>query len=916
MMYPDLPIEAAAGPWDTAPGGTAAILLLGCDAAGGSLAAGIFRALGAGSPEGDDALAVTRLHDALLQTLGAPRNGLAAIPPADATVALRQPGPASALADVQRMLTEVSLPLIQDTAAAWFLPVWLQLLRESGRAPVAVLLVCEPGHEGCAGLGAQELGADLLWLRCMLEAEHGTRGLPRFLVPCEQLLEDWQRVCGRIGAGFGGRWPERDRGAETAVEQMVNHYRRRAAGHSALRCRGPAHAMVDRCGAALRLLADAANGVAAQQLDALRRELDAAVELFGPLCLAPPAAKSRHGGAGETLRAAPVHGPVPVLAGRAANPASAHGSEAIDRATLLRVFDPDWYRSQYPDVAAFGQDPLDHYREHGWLEGRDPCLLFDTGFYIGQLPEESRADSSIIGDPLSHYFAIGEAQGLDPHPLFDTADYRRQLRALGLTTAHLLAHYLEEGAARGLDPHPLFATDWYLAQLPERADGEQQPLGHYLEIGSYGDFSPHPLFDPGWYKRENPDVPDAGWAALAHFARRGGAEARSPHPLFDAAHYRKACPDAGALSSNLLLDYIARGASGPYNPHPLFDNRWYSERYPDAAASSLSPLEHYIRIGAPRGYDPGPRFESSWYLAQLPRLDQRLSNPLLHYVQAGALVGVSAKPSGAAVLLPIPANDRASQALPAIAVHAHMYHPDLAYELLFHLSNLPASFKLYVTTDRVEKRQAIESVLRRAALNAAVDYRVLPNRGRDLGPFFGELSHDIARYELVCHVHTKRSLHFSFGEAWRQYLLGSLLGSVDIVESIIALFTQRHDVGMLYPVTFPGVAGHHDWGANRDNTRALLERTGFDGDLVDRMPLRFPAGSMFWCRPEALRPLLDLGLTAADFPEEPLGEDGSILHAIERSLGYVAAAQGFITELVQAPQLHRGARSTSIELAG
>ncbi len=41
----------------------------------------------------------------------------------------------------------------------------------------------------------------------------------------------------------------------------------------------------------------------------------------------------------------------------------------------MHLFDTDWYLTQYPDVAAAGVDPLQHYLNHGRFENRWPCDL-------------------------------------------------------------------------------------------------------------------------------------------------------------------------------------------------------------------------------------------------------------------------------------------------------------------------------------------------------------------------------------------------------------------------------------------------------------------------------------------------------------------------------------------------------------
>jgi glycosyltransferase involved in cell wall biosynthesis len=162
------------------------------------------------------------------------------------------------------------------------------------------------------------------------------------------------------------------------------------------------------------------------------------------------------------------------------------------------LFDADWYVAQYPDVRAAGTNPLIHYLQIGWQEGRKPCPLFDPQWYLASSPDVAAAGIN----PLEHYLCFGAREGRDPHPLFDTEWYLDQNADVRAANVNPLGHYLHFGAREGRDPHPLFDTDWYLDQNADVRAANVNPLGHYVRFGEAEGRRPNPLFDPVYYGKQ------------------------------------------------------------------------------------------------------------------------------------------------------------------------------------------------------------------------------------------------------------------------------------------------------------------------------------------------------------------------------------------------------------------------------
>ena len=73
----------------------------------------------------------------------------------------------------------------------------------------------------------------------------------------------------------------------------------------------------------------------------------------------------------------------------------------------------------------------------------------------------------------------------------------------------------------------------------------------------------------------------------------------------------------------------------------------------------------------------------------------------------------------------------------------------------------------------------------------------------------------------------------------------------------------------------------------------------------DCSSFNFPIGTMFWAKQGALRSLYDLNIKWEDFPKEPIDYDGTILHAIERLLPFIAMKNGYTECLTHVEGVYR-----------
>jgi lipopolysaccharide biosynthesis protein len=225
---------------------------------------------------------------------------------------------------------------------------------------------------------------------------------------------------------------------------------------------------------------------------------------------------------------------------------------------------------------------------------------------------------------------------------------------------------------------------------------------------------------------------------------------------------------------------------------------------------------------------------------------------------------------------------------PKISAVIHCYYIDVASDILSLLSSSNVPMKILLTTDTQEKSDQLSDLLLKFNLNGEVS--LVPNRGRDIAPFLIEGAAFIRDAEIILHLHTKKSIHNDRYRNWGQHIFGALIGSSEIIKSICLMF-QSPSIGVIYPDHFCEVTNLRNWGFDYQKSTSLLERIGIS--ITANTPLEFPTGSMFWAKAEAIRPLFECNLRYDDFDVEGGQTDGTLAHAIERSILLVSENSGY-----------------------
>lgn len=226
------------------------------------------------------------------------------------------------------------------------------------------------------------------------------------------------------------------------------------------------------------------------------------------------------------------------------------------------------------------------------------------------------------------------------------------------------------------------------------------------------------------------------------------------------------------------------------------------------------------------------------------------------------------------------------------AVIINLYYIGGIEKYIRYMEEIPEEIPVYVFSSQ-------EKVLEIVRMNGKRENLYCygkPNRGRDISALLVAARSITDRYDRICFLHDKSAnteYLKSDVEEWTESLWKNTIGSLEFIRGVLEIFEKEKDIGLLLPPQ-PYGEFYSDWYWDpwRQRFAQMEELAGrFHVQLKKEEPVSI--GTMFWARTAALKKLLNYPWTYEVFPEEPMPMDGTISHAIERSLGFVALDAGY-----------------------
>lgn len=254
-------------------------------------------------------------------------------------------------------------------------------------------------------------------------------------------------------------------------------------------------------------------------------------------------------------------------------------------------------------------------------------------------------------------------------------------------------------------------------------------------------------------------------------------------------------------------------------------------------------------------------------------------------------------------------HDRTEWSFGKVAVFAHVFYANMTDEFIERVKMIPGEVAFFATTASEEHKIAIEKRVVELGFTGYAEIRVVEqNRGRDMSSLFITFRDVVlgGEYGFCLRLHSKRTPQMSaqIGQSFKDHMFENLVPSRGFVSRLFDLAEKYPNIGVFIPPTVHigyGTLGH-SWFANRGALYRLILSMGMKLPLDKHTPIA-AYGTMYWFRPEALRPIFEREWKWEEYNAEPNHLDGGLAHVQERLICYTAQWMNYRTMSVMNPSM-------------
>ena len=231
-----------------------------------------------------------------------------------------------------------------------------------------------------------------------------------------------------------------------------------------------------------------------------------------------------------------------------------------------------------------------------------------------------------------------------------------------------------------------------------------------------------------------------------------------------------------------------------------------------------------------------------------------------------------------------------------VAIIAYIYYEDTVERYLEYIKDIPSEIAVFLISSNENTLEILNQFIQNKKNIEVIKKR---NRGRDISALLISSKEIFQNYTYVCFVHDKKAKAKEDQrrvDFWIENLWSNTIKSKGYIENVLQIFRDNPNIGLLVPpelyyymqiTTF--------WYTEYERTKELAKELGLTCTTIEENCPPITIGTVFWCKTDAMKKLFSKQWKFEDFVDEPMPGGGTISHAVERILAYIAQDAGYDT---------------------